>query len=246
MSSAPDLTSRLLRHERAIVAASVVLLAAVAWWFIASGAGMDDSPGMSGMRVPPLGSLILMWWLMMAAMMLPSAAPMILLYGRVRDQQKNRGAIAQSWVFLAGYLTIWLAFSILAASAQQLLTGASMALESPALDGAVRIATGLYQLSPLKSACLRQCRLPADFLTRHWRPGWDGAARLGVLHGAYCVGCCWLLMTLLFVVGVMNLLWIVALTAIVAIEKLTKHGPFIGRASGVALVAWGILKVAGF
>ena len=106
------------------------------------------------------------------------------------------------------------------------------------------IAAGLYQLSPLKSACLRQCRSPAEFLTRHWRPGVGGAVRLGILHGAYCVGCCWMLMALLFVGGVMNFAWIAALTLIVGIEKLVPRGDLIGRAAGVALIAWGIVTLA--
>lgn len=246
MSSAPDLTSRVLRHERLIVAGGVALLAALGWWFIARGAGMDHGAGMGAPIAPPLAALVVMWWLMMAAMMLPSAAPAILLYARVREQRNASGAIAQSWVFLAGYLGIWLLFSVVAASAQMLLLGPSMAVRGGIVEGAVLLAAGLYQLSPLKSACLRQCRSPAAFLSRRWRPGWTGAARLGAEHGAYCVGCCWLLMALLFVGGVMNLLWIVALTVIVAVEKLVPGGQLFGRVAGVALAAWGVLRIAGY
>lgn len=248
MSSAPDLTSRLLRHERAIVASGIALLAALSWWFIAKGAGMAE-PGTMGdmvaMRPPPLGALILMWWVMMVAMMLPSATPAILLYARVRDRNRG-GAIAQSWVFLAGYLGVWLLFSILAAAANRALTGPSLALDNRLAQGVILVAAGLYQLSPVKSACLRQCRSPAEFLSRHWRPGWDGAVRLGVLHGIYCVGCCWMLMVLLFVGGVMNLLWVVALTLVVAVEKLVPQGQRLGRAAGAALVGWGILRIVGY
>ena len=244
MSSAPDLTSRVLRHERAIVVSGVVLLALVGWWYIAAGAGMP-AVGMAAMREPPLPALILMWWLMMVAMMLPSAVPAILLYSRVRQTRGHDGAIAQTWVFLAGYLAVWLLFSIIAAGAQRLVTGPSMALHDRYAEGAVLIAAGLYQLSPLKNACLSRCRSPAQFLTRHWRPGWGGAVRLGMLHGADCVGCCWMLMALLFVGGVMNLWWIVGLTAIVAIEKLLPLGDWLGRAAGAALVAWGVLRIAG-
>ena len=243
MSSAPDLTSRALRHERLIVAGGVALLAALGWWFIARGAGMDHAAGMGS---PPLAALVLMWWLMMAAMMLPSAAPAILLYARVREQRNASGAIAQSWVFLAGYLSLWLLFSVAAAIAQTLLLGASMEIRGSFVEGAVLLAAGVYQLSPLKSACLRQCRSPAAFISRHWRPGWIGAARLGAMHGIYCVGCCWLLMALLFVGGVMNLLWVIALTAIVAIEKLVPRGELFGRVAGVTLAAWGVLTIAGY
>jgi predicted metal-binding membrane protein len=152
--------------------------------------------------------------------------------------------IAQSWIFVAGYLALWLAFSILAAFMQTMIASRAMTLRNPALAGAFLIAAGLYQLSPLKSACLRQCRTPAEFLSRHWRPGTRGALRLGMLHGAWCVGCCWMLMALLFVGGVMNLLWVLALAVLVGIEKLVPRGDFIGRVAGAVLIAWGILKVA--
>jgi predicted metal-binding membrane protein len=108
----------------------------------------------------------------------------------------------------------------------------------------VLVAAGLYQLSPLKSACVSQCRSPAEFLSRHWRPGRAGTIRLGLIHGAYCLGCCWMLMALLFVGGVMNLLWVIGLTIIVAIEKLAPGGPLLGRAVGAALIAWGLLSLA--
>lgn len=244
MSSAPDLTSRVLRHQRVIVAAGVALLGTVAWWFTLI--GMDDSGSMEGMGSPAFLALLLMWWLMMAAMMLPSAAPAILLYARVREQRGAQGVVARTWVFLAGYLAVWLLFSVVAALAQGQLTDSSMTLGNRMLEGAVLIAAGLYQLSPLKSACLHQCRSPVQFISRHWRPGWVGAVRLGMLHGAYCVGCCWMLMALLFVGGVMNLLWVVALTVIVATEKLLPRGPFLGRVAGAALVAWGLLTFAGY
>jgi predicted metal-binding membrane protein len=103
---------------------------------------------------------------------------------------------------------------------------------------------GVYQLSPFKSACVSQCRSPAEFLSRYWRPGWDGAVRLGLRHGAYCLGCCWILMALLFVGGVMNLLWVVGLTLIVTAEKLLPRGDWFGRAAGAALIAWGVVRIA--
>src|SRR5437868_9219786 len=137
-------------------------------------------------------------------------------------------------------------FSIAAAAVQLLLPTASRGFSDARLASALLIAAGLYQLSPLKSACLRQCRSPAEFLSRNWRPAAVGAMRLGVLHAAYCLGCCWLLMALLFVGGVMNFAWIAALTLIVAVEKLAPRGDLIGRAAGVALIAWGILRLVGY
>ena len=243
-SSAADPTSRLLRHERLIVAGGVALLVALSWWFLATGAGMGGGMGKGmAMAPPPLGAVVLMWWLMMFAMMLPSAAPTILLYGRVRQMRGSDAAIAQTWIFLAGYLAIWLLFAVAAAAGQQMLSGGAMMLADERLATGVLIAAGAYQLSPLKSACLRQCRSPAQFLSRHWRPGAIGALRLGALHGAYCVGCCWLLMTLLFVGGIMNFAWIAALTLIVGVEKLLPGGEWLGRIAGVALIAWGAARL---
>lgn len=237
MSFAPDLTSRIVRHERLIVAAGVALLAALAWLFVLGGAGM--SAGMAAMGPAPLAALLLMWSTMMVAMMLPSAVPAILLYARVRQARGGQSGVAQTWVFVGGYVMLWLLFSLVAAAAQRVSTGPLMRLDSTVAAGALLIAAGFYQLSPLKTACLGECRSPAQFISRHWRPGWTGALRLGLLHGAYCVGCCWALMLLLFVGGVMNLLWVVAIAALVAAEKLVPHGLWLGRIAGIALLAWG-------
>ena len=194
---------------------------------------------------PSLTGLIAMWWLMMLAMMLPSATPAILLYARVRDTQGRPRQVTPAWVFLAGYLSVWLAFSIAAAVAQALLTEPSMALRNQAARAAILVAAGAYQLSPLKSACLSQCRSPGQFVSRHWRTGWKGAFRLGVIHGAYCVGCCWMLMALLFAGGVMNLLWVIGLTVLVAGEKLLPAGQALQKISGVGLVSWGVFEALG-
>jgi predicted metal-binding membrane protein len=243
VSSAPDLISRVLRRERWVAAGGIGLLVALCWWFLARGAGMStEVMPMPGMQ-PPLGALVLMWWLMMVAMMLPSAAPTILLYGRVRHVRGGDADIAPTWLFLAAYLLVWLLFSIGAASLQQLLTGPSMALDDRRIASGLLFAVGLYQLSPLKGACLRACRSPAQFISRHWRPGAAGALRLGVLHGTYCLGCCWLLMALLFVGGVMNFAWIAGLTLIVGIEKLAPRGDLIGRVAGVGLMVWGVVRL---
>ena len=196
------------------------------------------------MMQPPFGALVLMWWLMMVAMMLPSAAPAILLYARVREQR----AAATRWSLDRGSSRSAISRSGWRSrsprrSLQRLAAGPAMTLADRVSAGALLIAAGLYQLSPLKSACLRQCRSPAQFLSRHWRPGVVGALRLGMLHGAYCVGCCWLLMALLFVGGVMNFAWIAALTLIVGTEKLVPRGDLVGRAAGAALIAWGVVRM---
>jgi predicted metal-binding membrane protein len=221
----------------------------------AAAMAMPDMPGMdmAGMAMaPPAGSpatwllTVAMWQTMMVAMMTPSAAPAILLYARVhRHAQGQAGAkgLAPSGAFAAGYLVAWLGFSLAAAGLQWALQRwgllSTLGSQSRWLSAGVLIAAGLYQLSPLQAACLGHCRAPASFLARHWRPGAPGAVRLGVLHGLYCVGCCWLLMALLFVGGVMNLAWIAALTLLVLAEKVLPGGKWASRGAGVAMLAWG-------
>jgi predicted metal-binding membrane protein len=204
-------------------APSVVVLAGVAgasWVLLfAMGDGMPMGAGLW------LGA----WTVMMAAMMLPSAAPLVLLYSRRSDT-------LASTLLMAGYLLTW-AFVGLAAYS------VDMRLPDPG-DGAVAavlIAAGVYQFTPLKSACLRRCRGPVDFLVTHWRAGRLGALRIGLEHGAYCVGCCWALMAVLVVAGAMGLVWVVAIAAAVAAEKLLPGGPWLGRLGGIALLVAGIV-----
>lgn len=237
-----------LRRHRAATIAALVILALLAWIYLLAGAGMGGAGGMDGMMaMPPPGlfALAAMWWVMMIAMMVPSAAPAVLLYARVNSQRVD-SASSPTGAFLSGYLACWLAFSLAAAAAQLWLQQAeiaspmSMALHSRAAGGALLILAGLYQLSPLKHACLGRCRSPASFLTVHYRPGQAGAFRLGLLHGAFCVGCCWLLMLLLFVGGVMNFAWIAGLTLLVAAEKMLPNGDWLARIAGAAMIGWGI------
>ena len=185
---------------------------------------------------------------MMIAMMAPSAAPTILLYARVHRHSIVQGQVqdklAPTGAFTAGYLLIWLGFSILAATLHWMMESSgivsNMGSRSQWLSAGVLIAAGAYQFSPLKAACLSHCRSPAEFLSRHWRPRALGALRLGAMHGAYCVGCCWALMTLLFVGGAMNLVWIAALSFLVLVEKLMPPGRWVGRGVGLVLIGWGI------
>ena len=197
--------------------------------------------------------VVAMWWTMMLAMMTPSAAPTVLLYARVNRHALGQGraeGLAPTAAFLAGYLTVWLGFSLAAAALQWalertgLISASTLGSQSRWLSAAILIGAGLYQLSPLRKACLDHCRSPAAFLSRHWRPGTAGAVRLGGLHGAYCVGCCWLLMALLFVGGLMNLAWIGALTLLVMAEKLVAGGRWAARAGAIVLLAWGAATLA--
>lgn len=218
--------------------AALVLLTVLAWVHLLSGAGMDPMAGMDGMALPGWQAIATMWATMMVAMMLPSAAPAILLYARTHRHSLGSEARPPTMAFLAGYLACWIGAAMLAAALQLALGGMNLVSRSAAAG--LLISAGLYQLSPLKDACLSRCRSPAQFLSRHYRPGATGAFRLGLLHGAYCVGCCWLLMALLFVGGVMNLLWIAALTLLVAAEKLLPGGRWIARIAGIGFVFWGL------
>ena len=195
--------------------------------------------------------MIGMWWAMMIAMMTPSAAPTILLYARVHRHAQSQGQLqstqAPTGTFVAGYFLMWLIFSIVATALHQLLQRAgiisamTMGSQVRWLSGTALVVTGIYQLSPLKNACLSHCRAPAQFLSRHWRSGALGALRLGLVHGAYCIGCCWMLMALLFVGGVMNLAWIAALSLLVLAEKVLAAGRWVGRCAGGVLVIWGVV-----
>lgn len=244
VSSTPDIVRRVLRREQAIIVAGLALLCALAWLFLLGGAGMEEQSGMAAMAPPPFAALALMWAVMMVAMMLPSAMPAILLYERVRQNRSSDATIAPTWIFATGYLLVWLLFALIAAGAQLVAVGSSVMLDQHAAAAAVLIAAGVYQLSPFKGACLSECRSPAQFLSRYWRRGAGGTIRLGLLHGVYCVACCWLLMALLFVVGVMNLLWVVTLTALIASEKLLPRGAALGRGAGIALIVWGLVRLA--
>ena len=187
--------------------------------------------------------IFFMWWVMMFGMMLPSAAPLLLLFARMMRKEKGAPYVPTG-VFALGYVVMWAAFSAIATGAQWgleasgLLSGI-MVGTSAVLAAALLIAAGVWQLTPLKNACLRHCRSPIGFLSAHWRPGRTGAFRMGLVHGAFCLGCCWFLMALLFYGGVMNLYWIIGLALYILIEKLLPAGVRIGQLTGVALIAWG-------
>jgi predicted metal-binding membrane protein len=239
------------------VLAAIVGLVAVSWsylWFMARNM---DSGHMSLMMTPPATwtgevalAVFLMWAIMMVGMMLPSAAPMILLFAAIlRQREVPPSVLIYTWLFLLGYLVTWCLFSGAATALQWWL--ADWKLVSPMmtgtsnmLNGSILIAAGVYQWLPLKAACLQHCRAPANYLAEHKRPGVSGAFLMGLHHGAYCIGCCWILMLLLFVGGVMNLLWIAVLASFVLIEKLLPWGQKIGRIAGVIMVLAGAFLVA--
>jgi len=186
-----------------------------------------------------------MWAIMMAAMMLPSTLPMILAFAVVtRRRSEHSNALARTGLFMFAYLLVWTGFSAAATLAQWRLHSAAlispmMVATSPLLGAALLIAAGIYQLTPFKHACLARCQSPLDFLLIEWRDGNTGALMMGVRHGAWCTGCCWLLMMVLFVVGVMNIWWVAAITLFILLEKLIVRAEWLRYASGALLMAWG-------
>jgi predicted metal-binding membrane protein len=248
-----------LRHDRVVVLASLCAVMLLAWAYLLLGAGMPmDTMDMGGGQImvmlpewtPAYGLVVFaMWAVMMVAMMLPSAAPVTLLIaGIARRRAGGRLGLATA-LFVAGYLVVWFAFAAAATLLQWGLEGAgllseTMALASIVVAGAVLVAAGIYQWTPLKQACLRHCRSPLEFLLFHWRDGAAGAFTSGARHGAFCLGCCWMLMALLFVGGVMNLAWIGGIALLVLIEKVLPWGGWMGRATGTVLIAWGIAMLA--
>ena len=249
-----DLLFGLLRHDRAVVLGGLLTVAASAWIYLLLGAGIEmqmmDMGGGQMMAMSPewtlgYGTLIFaMWAVMMVAMMLPSAAPAILLVTALDRQSGVTGAWGRSALFASGYLLVWFGFSLAATLLQAALDGLgllseTMAASNRALAGGVLVAAGLYQWTPLKNACLAHCRSPIEFLVRHWRNGSFGAVVAGVRHGLFCLGCCWMLMALLFVGGLMNLASIAAIAVLVLIEKTLPWGGRIGLITGLVLVGWG-------
>jgi predicted metal-binding membrane protein len=224
----------------------LVVLAVVGW------AATDDR--MSGMDAGPgtdpgtLGFFIGVWVVMMAAMMFPSIAPMVLMHLRIQEGRRDRGqpvAVGATTLFVAGYLIIWAAAGLLGYALFQLGEAISGDLFSwdnggPYLAGGVIVAAGLYQLTPLKNACLRKCRSPLMFLLTAWRPGRLGAVRMGIEHGGWCVGCCWMLMAALFALGVMSIGWMAFIAALIAIEKLLPWQALANRGIAVLLLALGL------
>lgn len=213
----------------------------------ADATGMSHAVAVRAWSGADFGLMFLMWAVMMVGMMVPTAAPMAMIYAAVARKAASQGRVlAPTAAFVTGYVVIWCAFSVLATLLQWQLNRAAllspmMILSSAELGAALLIIAGLYQMTPLKKACLRHCRSPAHFIAGHWRPGTAGAVRMGAEHGLFCLGCCWLLMLLLFVGGVMNLLWIALITGFVLIEKLAVRGEAAGRLVGAAMIAIGAL-----
>ena len=247
-----------LKRDRALVLFGIAGATALAWVYLFSmAAGMPGASALESAALAPAqlrawsaldtALVFLMWAVMMVGMMLPSAAPMILLFAVFNRRQSERGRpFVPTSVFALGHLIVWTAFSLGATFLQWALDQAAvlspmLVSTSPVLGGVLLIGAGVFQWTPLKSACLRHCRSPFQFVSTHWRAGSGGALRMGLSHGVYCLGCCWVLMGLLFFGGVMNLLWVALIASFVLLEKVAPGGQAIGRATGVLLALFGVL-----
>jgi predicted metal-binding membrane protein len=243
-----------LPRERNLILALLIILAVVAWailiWQRLAMASMDEM-GMGGAMglTQGMGALLFlgMWVAMMVAMMFPTAAPMILMFTRVYASKRERGqAFVPTWVFVAGYLVVWVLFGVVAygvaVGAEALAARIMWLMDNAArLGGGLLVLAGLYQLSPLKRACLAKCRSPLSFILTSWRDGHAGAFRMGLLHGLYCLGCCWLLFLLLIPLGIMNVAVMVLITLLIFAEKSLVIGPKIGRVVAVGLLVYGVV-----
>jgi predicted metal-binding membrane protein len=248
----------LLRRDRWLTIGGLALVVVIASAYVLHGAGMDMS-ALDMTRMPrdmemaqPAWTLqytalmFAMWWLMMIAMMLPSATPILLLVASLnRRASPDRRPYGATALFAFGYLAAWASFSVVAVAVQAWLSAngtltSMLHVGEGALAGGMLLAAGLWQLTPQKRACLRICRSPAHFLATRRRSGHSGAVAMGAEHGAYCVGCCWLMMTLLFIGGIMNLYWIAGLAAYALVEKLLPAGERVARITGAILIGGGL------
>lgn len=242
-------------RDRILISACLALVCALAWVYLfhldrqmSASMAYDVMMADMGMSMdkPWTATDVLltfaMWVVMMVGMMAPSAAPVLLIVGA------RRGSRRTAVMFGLGYLFVWVGFSAIAALAQwrlheMAMLSPAMSASSPYLAGAILIVAGAYQLTPWKGACLTHCRSPIEFLMTHWRDGARGAFEMGRHHGMYCLGCCWALMSVLFVVGVMNLVWVAALTALVLFEKVSPAGTLVARLAGAGMLFAGIARI---
>jgi predicted metal-binding membrane protein len=238
-----------MRRERGIVLVALLVTAAGAWALLAwQSSGMDDEMSLT----MGMGALLFLatWIVMMVAMMFPTAAPMITTFTRVQAGNRARGqSFVPTWVFTGGYLLVWGVFGVVAygaaVGAERWADNWAWLMDNGArIGGVVLVAAGAYQLSPLKGVCLSKCRSPLSFILSSWRDGYGGAIRMGVQHGAYCLGCCWLLFVILFPLGIMNVAAMAAITLLIFAEKSLWFGKQASLAAGLGLVVYGLVVLA--
>jgi predicted metal-binding membrane protein len=238
-------------RERKLILGLLLILAAASWALLIwqSAAMNSQAMGMGLTMGMSTGLFIAIWVVMMIAMMFPTAAPMILMFTAVYAGKRQKSqAFVPTWVFVSAYLLIWTLFGLVAyplALFAERLAGQSMWLmnNAPRIGGALLVVAGLYQLSPFKHMCLSKCRTPLQFILGSWRDGYGGAFRMGFLHGAYCLGCCWFLFVLLFPLGIMNIAVMALLTVLIYAEKSFPLGRQISQIAGVALIVYGVIVI---
>jgi predicted metal-binding membrane protein len=241
-------------RERYLILALLLILTLAAWAFLLWAPVPMQSAGSAGLTMGLSGSLfLLIWVVMMVAMMFPSAAPMILMFSRIyADKRQNRQegqTFVPTWIFVSAYLLIWVLFGVIAYVAALAVEALAqswpwLADNAGRIGGALLIVGGLYQLSPLKEACLAKCRTPLGFILGSWRSGYGGSFRMGLEHGIYCLGCCWLLFVILFPLGIMNVAAMAVLALLIYAEKIFAAGRRIAQLAAVALVAYGVVVIA--
>ena len=251
-----------LRRDWAIIVAALLVVSALAWaymGYLAWDMRQNMGPGtmaMAASTVRPWGVvdfalMYLMWAVMMVAMMAPSTTPMLLTFAAMNRRMRERSQpYVPTGVFLLGYLLVWFGFAAFATLFQWglhqgALFSSMMGRATPLVAGVILVVAGAFQWTPFKNACLHHCRTPLGFVMDEWRDGHRGALVMGLRHGSMCVGCCWFLMGLMFVAGVMNLLWMATVAAYMLAEKVVPAGHWVGRIIGLGLVAWGIWTLAG-
>jgi len=254
-----EVVETVLKRDRLIVLSGLAIIVGLAWAYMVYLA-LDmqkmtmemTMPRMQMWGIVDFGMMFIMWSVMMVAMMIPSATPMILTFATLkRQRQKEQSPLLPIALFVLGYLIIWFTFSALATVAQWVLHSTAllspmMVSSSPILGGVLLVAAGVFQWTPLKHACLGHCRTPIGYFMTEWQEGNRGALMMGLQHGKFCTGCCWLTMALLFVAGVMNLLWVAVIAGFVLIEKIAPAGGWVSRVAGLLLVGWGAWMIVGF
>ena len=243
------------KNERGIILAALMVLCALAWWYTVYLAQTMNCCLFAVRHAWPFwsaqqfGMMFVMWVVMMAAMMVPTITPMVLVFAMVnRKRHEQAKPYVPTGFFLLGYLIVWTVFSLLMTFTQEwlqvrALISAHMVLNNQIIQGSILALAGIFQWTPLKNKCLTHCRSPFDFIMTDWREGAGGAVMMGIRHGTFCLGCCWLLMLLLFVGGVMNIAWIVFLTVFVLAEKVFPYGHLVSRVAGAVFFAWGVMTI---
>jgi predicted metal-binding membrane protein len=246
-----------LKKDRFIVIAGLVALCVLSWLYIIylyrQMYPMNMNALFFAMPMTPQWSwtdfvlLFLMWVVMMIAMMTPSVAPLVLIFAMMNRQRKQRqNPFVPAGYLLGGYFLVWVAFSLFATLLQWLLQQVSllspeMITTSKILGGIILVLAGVFQFTPLKNTCLQHSRTPLDYIRHHWKEGRSGALQMGIQNGVYCLGCCWILMILLFVSGIMNLLWIAIIALFVLVEKVLPASKIVSTVAGIALITYGLI-----